>query len=100
MLDINLMERYPRLGDLVGLEETVPGTLVYTKQNPADAEEIQQLASAQGGAATLFKVTDNNLEFSERFAPLQAKIKQFHVNLKMRFDPYGILNYGRLYSDL
>ena len=77
----------------------------YWLHSDKDAEEIQQLASAQDGAATLFKthevkVTDNNQGFSERFAPLQAKIKQFHVNLKMRFDPYGILNYGRLYSDL
>ncbi|MDH5599712.1 MAG: glycolate oxidase subunit GlcE [Gammaproteobacteria bacterium] len=73
---------------------------LYWIHSDKEAEEIQQLASAQGGAATLFKVTDNSHAYTERFAPLQAKIKQFHVNLKMRFDPYGILNYGRLYSDL
>lgn len=67
-----------------------------------DAEEIQQHASEQGGSATLFKTHQVKTaeEIEERFMPLEAKIKQFHVNLKMRFDPYGILNYGRLYSDL
>lgn len=67
-----------------------------------DAEEIQQHAIEQGGAATLFKTHQVKAaeELEERFMPLEAKIKQFHVNLKMRFDPYGIINYGRLYSDL
>ncbi len=64
------------------------------------AEEIRQHAIEQGGHATLFKVSDHSQSTLERFTPLEAKIKQLHVNLKMRFDPYGILNYGRLYSDL
>ncbi len=70
---------------------------LYWLHSDKSTEEIQQLASEQGGAATLFKTPDQK---QERFAPLQAKIKQLHVNLKMRFDPYGILNFGRLYSDL
>lgn len=61
------------------------------------AEEIQQHAAEQGGAAILFKDTNSS---QERFPPLQAKIKQLQINLKLRFDPYGILNYGRLYSEL
>ncbi len=75
---------------------------LYWIHSDKDAEEIQQHAIEQGGAATLFKTnpvkTSANIE--ERFTPLQAKIKQLHINLKMRFDPYGILNFGRLYSDL
>jgi len=72
-----------------------------------EAQEIQQHAIEQGGSATLFRIqlvkihhvkTSNDVQ--ERFPPLQAKIKQLHINLKMRFDPYGIFNYGRLYSDL
>ena len=62
-----------------------------------DAEEIQQHAAEQGGAAVLFKDANDS---QERFPELQAKIKQLQINLKLRFDPYGILNYGRLYSDL
>lgn len=72
---------------------------LYWMHSDKDAEEIQQHAIDQGGHATLFKVSDKQL-IQDRFTPLQAKIKQFHINLKMRFDPYGILNYGRLYSDL
>ena len=70
---------------------------LYWIHSDKNAEEIQQHAIEQGGTATLFRTT-NNVE--ERFPPLQAKIKQLQINLKMRFDPYGILNYGRLYSDL
>lgn len=68
---------------------------IYSDKEP---EQIQQLALKQGGAATLFKAV--NEDSQERFPPLQAKIKQLQINLKIRFDPYGILNYGRLYSDL
>ena len=67
-----------------------------------DAEEIQQHAIEQGGSATLFRThqVKTASDVQERFMPLQAKIKQLQINLKMRFDPYGILNFGRLYSDL
>ena len=73
---------------------------LYWIHSDKTAEEIQQHAVEQGGAATLFKVAEDANTIQERFPPLQAKIKQLHVNLKMRFDPHGILNYGRLYSDL
>jgi len=75
---------------------------LYWLQSDKTAEEIQQHAAELGGAATLFRAhqVQTGTNTQERFAPLQAKIKQLHVNLKMRFDPYGILNYGRLYSDL
>jgi len=71
---------------------------LYWLHSDKEPEEIQQHAMEQGGAATLFKTTNN--DSVERFPPLQAKIKQLQINLKLRFDPYGILNYGRLYSDL
>ena len=71
---------------------------LYWVHSDKEPEEIQQHAMNQGGAATLFKTINTDLQ--ERFPPLQAKIKQLQINLKLRFDPYGILNYGRLYSDL
>lgn len=84
----------------IGLDETSfidwAGAL-YWIHSDKDAEEIQQHAIAQGGSAALFKSPD---DIQECFMPLQAKIKQLQINLKMRFDPYGILNFGRLYSDL
>ena len=75
---------------------------LYWMHSDKEAEEIQQHAIEQGGSATLFKIhqVKSSNDVKERFMPLSAKIKQFHINLKMRFDPYGILNYGRLYSDL
>lgn len=72
---------------------------LYWIHSDKEAEEIQKHATELGGAASLFR-TNGNKDFQERFMPLQSKIKQLHVNLKMRFDPYGILNFGRLYSDL
>lgn len=85
---------------------------LYWIHSDKDAEEIQQHAIQQGGSATLFRThrdrehpvrehqvkTPNDTQ--ERFTPLEDKIKQLHINLKMRFDPYSIFNYGRLYSDL
>ena len=72
---------------------------LYWLHSDKDAEEIQQQAIEQGGAATLFKSKTSH-DVQDCFPPLQAKIKQLQINLKIRFDPYGILNYGRLYSDL
>ncbi len=71
---------------------------LYWVASDKEPEEIQQHAFEHGGAAILFKTSSDNSQ--ERFPPLQAKIKQLQINLKIRFDPYGILNYGRLYSDL
>ena len=71
---------------------------LYWVASDKEPEVIQQIAFEQGGAATLFKTSSDSSQ--ERFPPLQAKIKQLQINLKIRFDPYGILNYGRLYSDL
>jgi glycolate oxidase FAD binding subunit len=77
------------------------GALHWIHSNK-DAEEIQQHAIEQGGSATLFKTHQVKAanDIQGRFMPLEAKIKQLHINLKMRFDPYGILNFGRLYTDL
>jgi glycolate oxidase FAD binding subunit len=72
---------------------------LYWIHSDKSAQEIQQHAIEQGGYAMLFK-TEPSTDIPERFMPLQAKLKQLHINLKMRFDPYGILNYGRLYSEL
>lgn len=66
---------------------------VHTDRNIKD---MQKLAASSGGSASLFKANNSD----ERFMPLQAKIRQIQLNLKMKFDPFGILNFGRLYSDL
>ncbi|MDH5395266.1 MAG: glycolate oxidase subunit GlcE [Gammaproteobacteria bacterium] len=77
---------------------------LYWIHSDKPAGEIQKIAKEQGGSASLFKVSANQSNESsipgDRFMPLATKIKQLHVNLKTRFDPYGIFNFGRLYSDL
>ena len=73
---------------------------LYWMHSDKSANEIQEIAVAHGGSASLFRVNQSGHEKHERFMPLAAKLRQLQLNLKMKFDPYGILNYGRLYSDL
>ncbi len=61
------------------------------------ATRIRDAVSALGGHATLYR---NPGEESEIFHPLTSLEKQFHLNLKQVFDPFGLLNYGRMYEDL
>ena len=68
----------------------------FHSQRPAD--EIRSLAQQNNGHATLFRDPANHYPGEERFTALQARIKQLHIQLKMRFDPQGIFNYGRLYT--
>ncbi len=76
------------------------GGAQYWLHSDTEQESLQQLAAAQGGHACVFRDPQQVYQQQERFMPLAAKIKQFHINLKMRFDPWGILNYGRLYRYL
>ncbi len=61
------------------------------------ASRIRDAVSALGGHATLFR---NPGEQSEIFHPLGSLEKQLHLNLKQVFDPFGLLNYGRMYEGL
>ncbi len=60
-------------------------------------EEIQASANAVGGHARLFRGGD---PLAERNAPLAPAVAALHQNLKRAFDPYRVLNIGRLYRDL
>jgi len=73
---------------------------LYWLYSTKSAEEIHQHAFEQGGSACIFKIPTSEKSPQERFMPLQAKVKQLQINLKSRFDSCGILNFGRLYSDL
>lgn len=72
------------------------GGAQYWFHSEKTSAEIYHLARRQGGHATLFRSQCQR----ERFMPVEGKLKQLQVNLKTQFDPYGIFNYGRLYSDL
>ena len=58
---------------------------------------IRQTVEKTGGHATLFRQQETKAEI---FHPLPDKLKQLHQRLKQSFDPAGILNPGRMYSDV
>lgn len=63
----------------------------------ASTDEVRAGAERLGGHATLFRTEDGT---AERFHPLGTTLRNLHLNLKRSFDPEGILNPGRMYSDL
>jgi glycolate oxidase FAD binding subunit len=63
----------------------------------APREHIRATAAAAGGHATLFRGGDRT---GEVFHPLPEGLMRLHRNLKVAFDPQGILNPGRLYRGL
>jgi glycolate oxidase FAD binding subunit len=65
----------------------------------ADVEpvRIRATADAAGGHATLFRGGDRR---GEVFHPLPPGLLALHRNLKQAFDPLGIFNRGRMYSDV
>ncbi len=66
-------------------------------RSSAPAAQIRAAAATEGGHATLFRSADKSAGV---FAPLPAPLLRIHRELKLAFDPAGILNPGRLYPDL
>jgi glycolate oxidase FAD binding subunit len=62
----------------------------------ADAAAIRAAATAAGGHATLYKGGDKSVGVFQPLAPAVARI---HRNLKNAFDPAGIFNPRRMYTD-
>ena len=71
------------------------GALRWLKTT-ADAETIRSVAANAGGHATLYKGGDKSLGVFQPLAPAVARI---HRNLKQAFDPAGIFNPRRMYTD-
>jgi len=63
----------------------------------ADAEQIREQTKSAGGHATLFR---NAAAKTDRFQTPDQAVMVLHKRLKNSFDPKGILNPGRLYTDL
>ena len=61
----------------------------------APATEIRAKMQAIGGNATAFRHRDRN----DVFHPLAPALAQIHRHLKKEFDPHGIFNRGRMYTD-
>ena len=71
------------------------GALRWLKTT-ADAETIRSVAATAGGHATLYKGGDKSVGVFQPLAPAVARI---HRNLKKAFDPAGIFNPRRMYTD-
>uniref|UniRef100_UPI00293DA03A FAD-linked oxidase C-terminal domain-containing protein n=1 Tax=Janthinobacterium sp. TaxID=1871054 RepID=UPI00293DA03A len=63
----------------------------------AGAAELRAGAARLGGHATLFRGGD---KAAGVFQPLAPAVAAIHRNLKQTFDPAGIFNPGRMYTDL
>jgi glycolate oxidase FAD binding subunit len=62
----------------------------------ADAVQLRDAAARAGGHATLFRGGDKS---GGVFAPLSPALMEVHRRLKQSFDPYGVFNPGRIYSE-
>ena len=62
----------------------------------AEARTIRDAAARAGGHATLFRGGDKSAGV---FHPLAPALATIHRRLKGEFDPHGVLNRGRMYSD-
>jgi len=71
------------------------GALRWLATN-ADARTVREAARRAGGHATLFRGGDKSAGV---FQPLEPGLAKIHCRLKASFDPEGIFNRGRMYSD-
>ena len=62
----------------------------------ADAASLREVAASAGGHATLFRGGD---KAGDVFAPMPPALLEVHRRLKQSFDPYGVFNPGRMYSE-
>jgi glycolate oxidase FAD binding subunit len=60
-------------------------------------EDVRRAADSVGGHATIYRGGDRK---GDVFQPLPPGMQAIHKNLKTAFDPYGIMNHGRLYPGL
>ncbi len=63
-------------------------------KTPANESTVRDAAAGVGGHATLFRGGDRS---GDVFQKLQPQVAKLHRELKLRFDPPGILNPGRMY---
>jgi len=83
---------YDWSGGLVWLE--VPASV------DAGSADIRRVIATRGGHATLIRAEPEVRRTVEVFQPLDAAVQRLSKGLKQSFDPAGILNPRRMYSDL
>jgi len=74
------------------------GALRWLKSD-ASPETIRAAATNVGGSATLYRASSELKARVGVFAPLSAPLLKLQKNLKAAFDPKGIFNPGRMYSE-
>jgi glycolate oxidase FAD binding subunit len=72
------------------------GSLRWLKSN-AEARTVREAVARVGGHATLFRGGDKSVGV---FHPLAPAVATIHKRMKAEFDPRGVLNRGRMYSEL
>ena len=82
-----LLQEHPGLVEWGGAQRWLRG-------NPG-VKEIQEVAATHGGHAVLFRGDPDGMHFQ----PLSPVSLRLHQRLKAAFDPRGILNPGRMYTD-
>lgn len=78
------------------------GGLVWAEVLPttdAGAADVRRVIAAHGGHATLIRAEPEVRAAVEVFQPLEAGVERLSRKLKAAFDPAGILNPGRMYSN-
>jgi glycolate oxidase FAD binding subunit len=83
---------YDWAGGLIWLE--VPATA------DAGTAEIRRVAAIHGGHATLIRAEPSVRASVEVFQPLSPALERLTRQLKLAFDPAGILNPGRMYANV
>jgi glycolate oxidase FAD binding subunit len=83
---------YDWAGGLIWLE--VPATA------DAGTAEIRRAAAIHGGHATLIRAEPAVRAAVEVFQPLSPPVERLTRDLKKAFDPFGILNPGRMYANV
>lgn len=83
--------------DLPGDELSEWGGALRWLRSDLSADTIRRRAAALGGHATLFRGHDGKTEV---FHPLPSAMWAMQKRLKAAFDPHGIFNPGRMYSEL
>jgi glycolate oxidase FAD binding subunit len=64
-----------------------------------DAAHLREIAAKAGGHATLFRGGHMEQRTGGVFTPLSPALMEVHRRLKQSFDPYGVFNPGRMYSE-
>jgi glycolate oxidase FAD binding subunit len=78
------------------------GGLVWlaSDPSPAAAQSVRAAVRQIGGHATLIRAPDEFREIVDVFEPLTPAVKELTRGIKASFDPDGIFNFGRMYSDI